>query len=56
MIKDVDKYMPKITRIAVDAFANQNNLRSNKLDPLSNPPSKKTILMKYIVRPKLFNF
>ena len=38
MIKDIDKFMPKITRIAVDAFANQNNLRSNKLD---NPPPQK---------------
>jgi len=38
MIKDINKFTPKITKIAMDAFANQNNLRSNKSDPLSNPP------------------
>ena len=35
MIKDIDKFVSKMTKIVMDVFANQNNLRSNKLDTLN---------------------
>ena len=40
MIKDIDKFVSKMTKTAMDVFANQNNLRSNKLGTLTTQKIK----------------